>query len=787
MRPLTKKLIRDLLRLWPQVTAIALVMAAGVATLILAAGAYASLHETRAAYYQRNRFGEIFASVTRAPKRLVEQIEKIPGVATVDSRIVKLALLDIVGMREPATARLISLPDTGQQVLNRVYLRAGRFPLAGASDEAVVNESFARAHGFGIGSRFAVLLNGAKRRLRIVGIGLSPEYIYALGPGELMPDDRRFGVVFLSESVLAAAYDLNGAFSDVSVTLLRDASRARVIEALDRLLKPHGGQGAYSRKDQLSHAFIDSELKQLQAMARVLPPIFLLVATFLVNMTLSRLVALERAEIGLLKAIGYSDVAVGAHYLKFVLAIAFFGIVIGAVAGTLLGIGLTRLYADFFRFPFLIFRKDPSLYVIAAAITFAASFLGALKAVSEVVDLPPAVAMAPPAPPRYRRRFGAGLFRRLALSRIAMMAFRHVAHRPGRTASSVFGISLSVAILVASLWMIPSIEFMIDVTFFQTERQDVSISFAEKRRLAALFEARRLPGVLAAEPYRRVPVRIRKGHVERRIAIVGKPETVDLNRVLNAAFQPIRPPARGLAVSDMLADVLKVERGDWVEIDVLEGRRRTFRITVAEIVTGFLGISAFIELSALNRLLREGAMISGVHIVYDRAEENAFFAAVKDNPATGFVSLQKSSLRQFRKTLAENINIMITVYLAFAVIIAFGVVYNSARISLSERGRELASLRVLGFTKAEVSRVLLIELAFTTLAAQPFGWVIGHGLAYATVKGFESELYRIPFVIGPPVYAISSLVVLAAAGISALAVRQRIDRLDLIAVLKTRE
>ncbi len=787
MRPLTKKLYRDLIRLWPQVTAIALVMAAGVATLVLAEGAYSSLDQTRIAYYERNRFGEVFAGVTRAPQRLADEIAAIPGVAAVDTRIVKLALIDVPGMREPASVQLVSLPDIGEQVLNRLYLRAGRFPIAGSADEVVVNEGFAEAHNFKIGDRFSALLNEAKRQLRIVGIGLSPDYIYTQGPGDLMPDDRRFGIAFMSQTALAAAYDLDGAFSDVSVTLLRDGSEAAVIDELDTLLESYGGQGAYGRKDQMSHAFIDAELQSLQVMERVLPPIFLLVAAFLVNMTLSRLVALEREEIGLLKAVGYSDFSVGAHYLKFVAVITVIGIVIGAVAGTLLGIGLTKLYGEFYRFPFLIFQKDASVYVIATAVTFTASILGALKAVASVVRLPPAVAMAPPAPDRYRRLSGLPLDRWLGLSRIGVMAFRHLAHRPGRTASAIFGVALSVAVLVASLWTFPAVAYMINVTFYLAERQDASISFGDERRYRALFEASRLPGVLSAEPFRTVQARIRHGHVERRIGISGKPANGDLSRVLDSDLRTVPIPAHGLAVSDMLARLLDVRVGDIVEIDLLDGDRRTVELPVAAIVEGYLGLSAYMELEALNRVMREGAMISGVHIAYDTAGEDAFFAAIKKRPATNFIALQRISVQKFRDTVAENILIMVFVYVAFASIIAVGVVYNAARISLSERGRELASLRVLGFTRGEVSRVLLTELSVVTLAAQPLGWLIGFLFAFAMVKGFETELYRIPFVVTSDVYAGSSLVVIIAAIVSALAVRRRIDRLDLIEVLKTRE
>lgn len=787
MRALDRKLLRDLVRLWPQALAIALVMASGAATLILGVGAHDSLAETRTTYYERNRFADVFANLTRAPNTFADEIAKIPGVAAVERRIAKIALLDLPGMVEPASAMMVSLPDFRAHALNLLHMRRGRAPAPADEREVVVSEPFAKAHGFDLGATFSAVLNGRKRDLRIVGIALSPEFIYALGPWDLMPDDRRFGVVWMSEKALAAAYDLTGAFSSVHLKLMRDASERAVIERLDAMLTRYGGLGAHGRRDQTSHAFLDAELKQLEAMSRILPPIFLVVSAFLVNMTLSRLITLEREQIGLLKALGYADVAVGLHYLSFVAVIAVVGAGIGMAAGTWLGTGMTRIYADFFHFPFLVFRMDPSIYLVAAGTTLVAAVAGAVKAVRDVVRLPPAVAMQPPAPARYRRGVVDRLYGMLAVSKTLVMVIRHLVRWPMRTASSLIGIALSVAILVGSLWVFGSTEFMVDVTFHRADRQDATISFARERPFSALADVTALPGVMAAEPYRSVPARIRRGPVERRIAVTGKPPGGDLSRVLGADFAPVVLPETGIALSDMLAAILGAGVGDLVEIELLERDRRRVELPVTAVIRGYLGLMAYMDLAATNRMMREGALVSGVHVAYDAREREALFARLKRTPIANFVALQPVSLRKFRETLAQNIYIMVTVYVSLAVIIAFGVVYNFARISLSEQGREMASLRVLGFTKAEVSGILLSELAILTVLAQPFGWVIGWGVAYAMVKGFESELYRVPLVVEANVYAGASLVVFTAALVSALVVRRRIDRLDMIEVLKTRE
>lgn len=787
LNALSIKLLRDLFRLRAQALAIALVMAAGVATLILGIGAYDSLATTRARYYESNRFADIFANVTRAPLPLAESIAAIDGVAAAEARITKLALADIDGMAEPASVMLVSLPDYHEQLLNRVYLRSGRLPDTQSDSEALVSEGFAKAHHFSEGSTFRVLINGRNRELKVTGVALSPEFIYALGPGDLMPDDRRFGIVWLPQRSLAAAFDLDGAFSNLAVKLVPGASEARVIEQIDTLLARYGGAGAFGRKDQTSHAFLDAELSQLRAMSRILPPIFLVVAAFLVNMTLSRLVALEREQIGLLKAMGYSSWAIARHYAAFVSLIAVAGIVIGFAAGTLLGAGMAQLYARFFSFPFLVFSRDPAIYLIAAAVTLATAVLGALKAVRDVAWLAPAVAMSPPAPPRYSKAFTGILDYSRYLQRTTLIILRHLMHAPWRTASGILGIALACAILVGSLWSFGSIAQMIDITYYRSDRQDATISFTEARPAAALQSVQRLPGVLRGEAFRAVAVKIRHGTVSRRLALVGRPAHADLSRVLDASFMPVTMPDSGVVLSRKLAGILGARLGDAVEIELIEGDRRSVRQPVSAIITGYIGLSAFMDLEALNTMLGDGPLISGVHMAVDPAREADLFKELKATPAASFVAIQKVAIQKFRDTLAQNITIMVSVYVSLAAIIAFGVVYNFARISLSEQGREMASLRVLGFTRREVSGLLLGELAAVVIIAQPLGWLIGRGIAWLVVSGMTTELYQVPLVVGREVYAYASLVVVAAAVISGFAVRGRIDRLDMIEVLKTRE
>jgi len=787
MRPLDIKLLRDLKRVWSQALAIALVIGCGVATLVGFMGTSTSLEATRDAYYDRYRFADVFAPVKRAPERVKDRVEALPGVAAVETRIIKEVILDLDGLDAPATARLVSLPETGEPRLNAVYLKRGRL-LDGARDnEVLVDVAFAEAHGFKPGDQFEAILNGRKRALTVVGIALSPEYIFAMKPGEIMPDNHHFGILYMTRESLAAAFGFEGAFNDLSLSLERGTTPDAVIESLDRLLAAYGATGAYKRKDHQSHAFLKGEMDGLDAMIKIVPPIFLGVAAFLLNLVVTRMVETEREQIGLLKAFGYSAIDVAWHYGKFIAYITLIGIALGFLSGAWLGDGLTELYGRFYRFPFLHYGLDPQAFILAGLVSFTAAGMGALRAVKMAFTLPPAEAMQPAPPPTYKR----SLLENLGLSEFfaqpTRMILRHIRRWPLRAGMTGLGIACAVAILVEAFFFSDSTNHLADVHFNMTNRQDVTLSFVDKKPLKVLNEISHLPGVLAAEPFRSVPTKISFKHRSRRVGLEGRQIDAQISRLLDPALQSIHLPQDGLVLTAQLAKMLGAYRGDFLTIEVLEGRRPVLHLPVAAVVEEFVGFAAYMNIEALNRALSEGNTISGAHLMIDDQQEAALYKALKETPAVAGVALRRSALESFEKTMVENITIANTFYLMFAGLIAIGVVYNAARISLSERGRELATLRVLGFSRFEVSYILLGELMLVTFLAIPVGLTMGYGLAWLTTKAFDVELYRIPLVLEISTYGAAAIIVCGAALLSGLVVRRRIDRLDLVAVLKTRE
>lgn len=785
LRPLDRKLLRDLWRLRAQVLAIALVMASGVGLMCMSLTSIEALGNTAEAYYDRYRFAQVFARVERAPEHLAERIRLIPGVESVSTRVVRSAVLDLRGFEEPVIGQLVSLPPDAATALNRVALTRGRMPAAG--NECVLAEPFAEAHGLVPGSTLRAIMNGHWQELTVVGLGLSPEYVYTIGPGALMPDDRRFGVIWLGEKAMQAAYDLDGAFNDVSLTLLHGASPDSVIARIDQLLARYGGVGAIARKDQISNWFLMNEIEQLKSLASILPTVFLAVAAFLTNMVLSRLIAVERSEIGLLKAFGYANSAIAWHYVKLVLGIGVVGIVIGCALGWWLGLTNTRLYAEFYRFPFLLYSPGAGPFVLASVASLAAGLLGALGTVRQAAMLPPAEAMRPPAPPLFRRTGLARwrLFR--AMDQPSRILLRQIGRWPARSFTTSVGIGMAVAVLVSSMMWMDAIDRIADVYFLQAQGQDITVGFSEPRSRQVLRELARLDGVVTAEPLRVVPARLRFGPREERQPLQGVPAHQELQHVFDAAGHALDMPPGGLVISTMLAEMLAVKVGDVVSAQVLEGRRPLLQIPVVATFETYIGSPAYIDIDALNRLMREQDSVTAVQLRLDASRRLELFRRLKETPRISFITLKDAAVRTFHDTLARTLLIYVSFFVVFACTLAFGVTYNSARIALSERGRELATLRVLGFTRAEISYILLGEVGLLTFVALPLGCLMGYVIASIMVSSFTTELFRIPLAIQASTYAIAMLIGLGATLASALLVRRRVDRLDLIAVLKTRE
>ncbi|QDU30665.1 FtsX-like permease family protein [Anatilimnocola aggregata] len=787
MRAIHSKLWRELWQLRWQNLAIVLVMAAGVATVVMSISTLLSLNRTRADFYSQANFGQGFVHLKRAPLALLPRIRAIDGVAAAEARVVMMVTLDIPGLLEPGTGRLVSHPDRGLPLVNRLYLREGRMLGTRRSGEVLVSEAFARTHQLHPGSPLTAVINGKQQRLQVVGVVLSPEFVYSVRPGELLPDDRRFGVLWMGYEELSSAFDMHEAFNDVSVTLLPSAREAAVLAQLDELLAPYGGSNAYGRELQPSHRFLENELVQLRTMALVPPAIFLAVTIFLLQVVMTRQIAIQRELIAMLRAFGYLQREIAIHYLQYALVIGLVGSLLGTAIGAKFGVDLTIMYAEFFRFPVMQYRLDWWLVLLTAAVGVTAVLAGVWNAVWNAASLPPAQAMQPEAPRKYQRSLLERMGLQSWLPQIVRMILRQLERRPLRAFFSSLGIALSIAILVMGNFLEDTVDHVMDFQFFTTQRQDLMVSFVEPTTGQAARDLGKLPGVIVVEPFRAVPVRLVHRQNQRRLDLLGLTADAQLMRVVDPQRGPMPLPQSGLVISRRLAEVLQCRVGDIVKLEVLEGLRIASDVSIVAVIDDYLDLNAYIELATLRRLLREQDAISGAFLLADRNQMPELYRELKQTPRVAGISIKRAAIDSYQKTMAENLLRMKGINVLFACIVAIGVVYNCARVSLAERSRELATLRVLGFTRGETSWVLLGELAILVVAAIPWGLVVGHGFAWLLTAALNTEVHRFPLIIHGRTYAFAIVVVILAAMASALAVRRRMDHVNLVEVLKTRD
>ena len=784
---LDKKLGRDLWRMKGQALAIAIVISLGVLMLVMMDGLVNSLEQTKRAYYERYRLADVFATAKRAPNHLLKDIAEVEGVGVVEGRVNGGALLDLPGVDAPIRAQALSLPEDGKPRLNDIYLTDGRVPDVTRDDEVVLLRGFAKAHRLKPGSKLTMTMNGARRTFTIVGLADSPEFLFALAPGELAPDDSRFAVIWMNEEALASAFDLKGAFNQVLVAFSRDAKLEAVVDRIDQILDAYGGTGAYGRKDHVSNRFITEEIAGLKASSASVPPLFLAVAAFLLYIVISRMIQSEREQIGLMKAFGYSGLDIARHYGKFVLVVAAGGALLGCLFGVLAGRAMVVFYLNYFKFPFLIFQIDPSAFIVGIASSIFAASAGGFFVLRGVFALTPAVAMRPPAPADFSRSAKiTGALKRF-LDQPSRMVLRRIIRQPARAGVAVLGIAAGMALSVAMLSVMSSFDRILELNFSVIDRSDVTVSFVEPLGDDAVLRLRRMPGVIEAEAFRTVPALLRNGLHTYRGAISGLISEPRLKRAVDSNMQTILVRRDGIILSKPLADILRIKPGHMLTIEVREGRRPVLQVPVVSIAESLLGAPAYLELGALNRALKEPNRVSGAYLRIDKADSAKIYRDIKDMPVVAGVSLRNDARAAFKKLMDTGAGAIRFVMAAIAGIITFGIIYNSARIAFAERSRDLASLRVIGFTKGEAAFVLLGELSVITLLALPVGSLLGYWLAQTIARGFSTDLYQIPVSFAPEAYGLAALAVLAASVVSGWLVKRDVDTIDLVSALKTRE
>lgn len=786
VRYLDIKLVRDLFHMKAQVLTISLVVACGVAVLAGMLSTYESLLLAQRSFYNHSRFAHVFAEVKRAPSNLTQRIGKLDGVSQVEDRLVYDLLLDMEGRDEPAVGHFVSLPRGQQSALNRLQITKGRWPLPEQDNEVLVGQAFFEFNKLELNQEISAMFNGRYRKLRVVGVAVSPEYIYVVPGNNPLPDDEHYGVFWIRRDSLAAAFDMQGAFNSLSLTLLPGTNRQAIMKTIDRWFLPYGGIGSYSRKEQTSNMYLTDEIRGLKIQATVIPFIFLCVAAFLLNVVIGRIISTQREQIATLKAVGFRDTTVASHFLKMSLVIVSIGLILGMALGYWLADSMTQLYIQYFRFPVLTQTMPPYIPFLSLSLSAGSALLGVLHSLRIIFRMAPAEAMRPSLPTEYHSNWveRSGLPQKF--SNEGRMVLRGLGSRPLRSVLSALGISFALVIVILGMFWSDAIDHLMHVQFSLIQKEDASITFVKPLPNRALHELQSLPGVIHAEGLRAIPVRIYHGPKTETTAMFGVSPDSQLKAILDTNLNPIPIPQNGIVMSQTLAKKLKVSPNDKIAFEVLEGSRPKGVLPVGGIVDDFLGQFLYARSDTLHRLMKEGPKMNSVLLKTDGEQNQKLYTKLKNYPAIASVNFKTAALKTFNDTTAKFMLVFATILTIFSIVIAFGIVYNSARITLSERDWEFATLQVLGFSSWEVFKMLMGEILILCVAALPLGWTLGYYLTKALIDYMAPEELAIPMKIEMSTFTWGGLTLVGSVIISGYVLWRKIRSLDFNEALKTR-
>lgn len=792
MRPLHRKLIRDLWRRKGSLVALLVIMAIGVGAYVGMASVWCDLDGARRDYYRNQRLAHFVVDLKRLPQWAVAENAKLPNLSELRGRVRQAVLMEISGVERPIPGAAISMPERRRPVLNDIRLRSGGW-FSGANErEVILDHAFAEAHGLRPGDRIKTLLLDKQHDMLVVGTAQSPEFVYLIPPdGGFAPDPVRYGVLYASEDFLRNSGDLQGAWNQL-VGTLHDTSPTAVANTLTLLaerLDPFGVTLTTSMRDDPSVRYLEDELIGLEVQSRVMPALFLGVAALVLNVLLGRLVAQQRTVIGTLRALGYPASAVTRHYLAYGLAVGLAGGVAGIAMGWWIQVEMVAMYQDFFALPGLAPRLHLEVALVGLAISVLFAVAGTWKGVRGAARLAPADAMRPPPPERGGRvlpeRIPA-LWRRVPFG--GRMVLRSIFRNPFRSLVSVVAAAVSTALVFTALSMVDALDYLMRYEFQRVAHQDFTVALREPDAAWAEAEVVRLPNVARTEPQLAVVSDLSRGAYRKRVGVIGLPPGNRLYTPLGSNGEPLVMPDAGLVLTRKLAEILHVKPGDILRLRPLIGRRVEVAAVVAGIVDSFFGLTAYADIRYFSRLLGEaGAVNTVLGALQPGATPEALLDELKRRPTVVGIGERLRAFTLMEESFGETMGVMIGVMVLFSGTIAFGSVLNAALVSLSERRREVATLRTLGYRAGQVTGLFAGESLLLNGAGLLAGLVAGTGLAHLLSIAYSTELYRFPVVILPGTLLLSAVLVALFVIAAQLILLRLVRRLNWLAVLNVKE
>ena len=783
MKVLDRKLIRDLSRSKGMLLAVAAIIAVGTGCLVGMLSTYDDLETAKREYYRRCRMADFWISLKKAPLSVVEELEKIPGVAAVRERISFPVIVDLAGVDRPISGLTVSMPDIESDIINNIMVRAGSYFTAGRSNEVIVSEKFAQARKIQPGDFIHLTMNGRREKMFVVGTAISSEHVYIAPPGSLMATPGDYGIFYIKRRFAEDKFGFNGACNDMAGLLTRAGKRksALVLEELNQALDPYGVFSVTPRSRQFSNLTLTAEMGGLKTTATALPIIFLSVAALVLNVLMTRMAEQQRMIVGTLKALGYENGQLFSHYLKFGLCVGLAGGLGGCLLGDLISETMIGMYQQFFEFPHLVNRAPPSLMAIAVLISIIFSVLGALRGVKKIVDLDPAEAMHDAMP---------AIGGKIILERWKtfwnrldfwwQIVLRSIFRNRARTVIAMVAALLGSAMVLLALGLTDSMNYMVDFEFDKVLLGDYTMTLREAVDSGSVSEVANLPGVTLAEPVFNVAGTFSRANHHKKGNITGLIRDAELSVPCDSAGEPVRVPPTGLLMTERLARQLDVAAGETITFVPVRGVKYPIEVEVAATIKSMIGLSVFADYGYLNRLVGEEAAVNELQLKARQTPEQlaAFFRYLKESPLIESLNVIGQTKSALKKQMTGAMQGMAMVMIIFAGVIFFGSILNGSLIAISERRREIATFRVLGYRPREIGGMFIRENMLLNLTGAVLGLPFGYWMLQGLATQFTNDAYTMPCIVSGASWVWTIVLAMIFVLISHIFVKRAIKRLN---------
>lgn len=787
---LHRKLLRELNQSRWQLLAIAALITSGISCYVGLLSTYEDLERTRVAYYAECRMADFWIGLKKAPRSALDELAPLPGIADLRARIRFEITVNLDQVDHPVSGRLLSLPEQRQSVINGFVLRRGSYFTGESQREVIIDEAFADEHQLDPGDTLELLLNGRLELLSIVGTASSSEFTYLIGPGSLIPDPRTYGVFYVQQEFAESLYDFEGACNEVIGTVAPETDVTRLLIDIEERLDDYGVAAVVPLKDQVSHFMLVNEIVMGRKMAVTLSSIFLLVSALILNILMTRFVEQQRTIVGTLKAIGVRQSRITLHYMSFGLAVGFAGSLLGCLAGNAMAGGLTSVYSQYYSFPVLEHEWSLRYSLEGTLIGMLASLSGCWRGVRAVARLHPAEAMRPAAPRRGHHILlerAPVIWTRLGFE--SQLVLRDLFRYRARTLAGLFASTMGAAMLLTALYYRDSLIHLVKFQYELVDRSDYQLVLRDETPGEVLDEIRQLPGVNHVEPSLAVACRLVNGHRSRRVSIIGIPADSQLNIPRTRAGIRIPIPESGLILDQRIADSLGLELGDPITMIPVRGDRTPRKTTLAQITHGYLGTTIYAQIDELNRLIHEQQTLNLVLVKSDPAVDinRQFKQELKTLPALQALNDTRQARQNLEFEIIRNLNVMTWWLIFFSGLIFFGSIINSTLVTLSERAREIATLRVVGYQMQDVGRLFLREILWINLTGSLLGLPVGYALSAVSAEAFSSDLFRMPLKIEWTTWLLTPTLSLVFCLLSHQIVERRLKHMDWRSALMIKE